>query len=784
MTLCTALIVVSCNNGNTNTTTMLPVATNQKTKIKGPLTAMYQLHTNNHNVGNNILFNINWANGIMLTLFPEAKALLVPVGFYTLWLKNEQSVANSTAINSSFYQISQEIESLQIQLTQTDAVLAGFIQQQDKEEQQGVYGQWVAYNNSIYTTANTNISGVWNNFQAYTNNMPESQIAINSNIMEQLNQLAFAANNNLAGNNLASIINGLSNTQTYLNTNFESAVQYAIPLKNINANPLNYCATTTTATDSLVNLLCDTYQYFTQNNLPLKSANGNLTTNFTDVIPLFDDYNNSLMMFFQQAQQSLNAAYLMEETSAYLNYLNFLNFMQHEGKLLQIQPYENLPVLNNNYAYFSIGNNAQQIPQDYAIQLYKNNLLKATFNQIQNNLTQIYISRLDALYTTVMSYIISDPLIRGEQYIAPPASPNLILPEQENMYQTIPAAGLNFPFTGINLSFATTGVALYQYPGISQVYSYIRPNMLESNGMLNLSNFESAFPNGNQGRFSGLNNSGVSSLIGIVMPYPYTEGNNQTRVTNNIDWANLCGNNQNIFVFDYSMLSCLSWSNWATSGNSNQLVGSFSLAWDWVFNFLVYDYANPNLDNKIQTKGNDNNWYNVANNYTDNFHLYSAPTLNQLGNPNFELINAGAAQTYGSGAFQQNGSSFYNSGFDKQCDSFSYPASEAVSCTYTAIFQVTLPNQFRMPFYIVVYPTATMKTYLSPICPNSIMSSFPPGLSQCWQQDNSNGGIGFTTQDGNTYYINILQPPSGQGMQYGYLQLSSTPCSGNSCIQQ
>ncbi len=107
---------------------------------------------------------------------------------------------------------------------------------------------------------------------------------------------------------------------------------------------------------------------------------------------------------------------------------------------------------------------------------------------------------------------------------------------------------------------------------------------------------------------------------------------------------------------------------------------------------------------------------------------------------------------YGGGNFYQSGT---GSSWRLNDGGMYQRGSESDWLDHVALLQVTLPNGYNLPFYVVTVQLP-MGASSTPVCTSMMnANAWPPGLSNCWQQNVGNGGIGVQTADGNVYYVNL-----------------------------
>lgn len=127
------------------------------------------------------------------------------------------------------------------------------------------------------------------------------------------------------------------------------------------------------------------------------SMNVNLG-NTTNVVPLFDNYNNYLVSYFQQSVAAIQAAYTMESLVNQLNYYNAAGNTPIAGSL------GNVP--GTYYSYQLLQSTLGYTPSALQQLQY--------YNQAQKALTQLYAARMNQLYLVTIGFIVTDDP-KGEQ---------------------------------------------------------------------------------------------------------------------------------------------------------------------------------------------------------------------------------------------------------------------------------------------------------------------------------------------------------------------------------
>ncbi len=132
-----------------------------------------------------------------------------------------------------------------------------------------------------------------------------------------------------------------------------------------------------------------------------------LVDSSTNVVPLFDQYNDSLVSFYQQSLGALQLAYQMEYLVNQLNYENGAAFTT--GQTSTVDQIEHLGGVGGTwYGYLDLQSTLGSAPTaEQQIDIY---------NRAQKSLSHVYAARINQLYRTTVGFIVSDDLIAPQAY--------------------------------------------------------------------------------------------------------------------------------------------------------------------------------------------------------------------------------------------------------------------------------------------------------------------------------------------------------------------------------
>ena len=296
----------------------------------------------------------------------------------------------------------------------------------------------------------------------------------------------------------------------------------------------------------------------TNADLPLLIANG--LKNGENVIQLFDQYNNTLVAYYQQSVNAIQNAYTIAYLINYLNYFNTQNVT--------------LPDVYNVHGTYYSSANASNI----------------SYNTAQENVTKFYAALMNQAYVNAVGYIVTDKPVAGQSYpdnqLIPFVNSNgyIIHGVESVNYSAIVGSALAVEsatateviykaFSNLNASTRTeynalasslslltssnppnspsnSGILFYQYGGINNVATCL--STIESYNSTNSTNINKAFSSSSTCPSVLSNKSGTWNNQAIVESntlVPYFYNNNQTSypvltgsVTNNIN-PSVCNSN-------------------------------------------------------------------------------------------------------------------------------------------------------------------------------------------------------------------------------------------------
>jgi hypothetical protein len=579
--------------------------------------------------------------------------------------------------------------------------------------------------------------------------------------------------------------------------------------------PISACSGTGASTNSTALLLACAYQAFIANDLPAQGAqtSGNVLT-------LVADWNQYVMSVYQQNLMALTYLYDLEAISNYMNFYQWNQYLTAQicsttpppswatcpanppsiasVPFQQIAPWEStLPVS------FSVGTLVGQTPTNSlglsctsstctvspgasSSSVNPFTITQESFLQAQQNLAVLYAQRVNDLYRGAMSFIISDPPLSTQPYTAPsptrsiqasavnPSYTGVIAvsyPDQTTLYKTIPAANLGAiapPLTylasvvvpGQNIIGIAAGNnpavpaqsfpgVLYQYQGVNNVYSCTGASALARNPaaqeVVSLTNCTTPFPSTSSGTYDGVD------FTAYAQNNAAAGGAVQTNSTS--AWS-VYPNPPTIFNGAYLLPGV-----WAGSNLYGPVLGGSTTQ---PFGFGSSCTGSTPVCSSF--------WAMVSSMY---YNAYSYSVASDSMANDFSLIASsdGSSWGYGNGNFYTQGS---GSSWQLKDGGLSY--SNPI-LDHNALLQVTLPNGYNLPFYVVtaaldfIQSPGGWGTASTPVCPNVMAGAWPPGLSNCWQQNVGNGGIGVETTDGNVYYVNVSTNQQGSGS----LSVSDSP---------
>ena len=355
--------------------------------------------------------------------------------------------------------------------------------------------------NAMLTTSNEDLNNSYTTFNNDVNSILGTTGGFLTNVMTKSG--AWNANTQLPNSNIDSTMSLLSESNS---SNYTSLYNY-IDSASITDNLEQIAGVTVTnyQTSQTVEISPDSSSALM---ILLSELNSHLQTEITtelqsssesntNIIPLLENYNETLVAIYQQAIYSLNAAYQIAYMNNQLNYYNYIG----GGTYSDGTPIYYLGDITNIIGtYYN--------PSDISSPFTNDATGQANYyNSAQENLTSIYAQGLNQLYLNIISYIITDAPV-GEQFYpdnssmyAVDSSGNIV-PTGESINYT-ESIGINAVVSGSHL----TGAKAILYAALQNGFDATGENLITS--------LESA-SSGNSGlytpesmvyyQYSGLNN--------------------------------------------------------------------------------------------------------------------------------------------------------------------------------------------------------------------------------------------------------------------------------------
>lgn len=765
------------------------------------------------------------ATGVMAAVFPPAAIVLGPISAISGLVSADQVAAQINQINN-------ELNYQESQIQQIYAILNAsynyFVDQSKVEDVTNFTANYANWYNNVpgelffygYGASHSQVSPIYPNapidakYQSYMNRI---MLAAPSGPTESINltvtdTLATVAINPSAMSGISSLTYGMS---------LGTQVQQLITNASMSSTVVSSDDTVATVESGATSV---TYTLLNSAESVMRAAIPTVNSPNPYFVNVAESYNNFVNSVYLANIFALQSMYAIEATN---NYLNYLNYMATESgvQLSQICPLEGLSSnansVNNIASFYVSGSNPETCstipttvyfesniynPTQYSQLTYAN--AESAFVFAQQQLTQLYARRINVLYQQTMQFIYSDHAYpnQGVNYIDGESSlsgsmqaiisntPQLKLIESNILgLSMISGSWVNFvdlyqyPITNLDVSRTniTNGISA-QESANSIVFPVIPA--------INNSNYPTVYQNIQSGYYDGESISVYNNYFSV----------NSSQ--NPFYFAGYCGiesiGSYNTVESGLSFIgnTSLYYNNWggslmanSTTLNANLNIESVPLMEQLMYTPQYINYGNnyytyvsssneycpypyeetcvPPLNNMFI--GSYNSWFRMANNPDDSYTYYVAS--NSLGNNNFMLL-ASSSSNGSTPVFKLESGNFYTAGFGMsfQLDDGGFEVDINSIFTHSALLQVTLPNGYNLPFYVFSYIDYGNHTYSSPICPGFLGISVS-GIEGCGQQEGGNGGLSVVTADGNTYYLNVLQPSSGQGMQYGLFQINTTP---------
>lgn len=194
-------------------------------------------------------------------------------------------------------------------------------------------------------------------------------------------------------NDLSSSESNLNNLNNILSTYLGSAaITFKTNLENISGTsyPTGDCtdcykSVALAKSSTFYNLLSDANAVLTTTMIDTLASNPD-----ANLIPMLDDYNNTLMSYYQQSISALQAAYHI----LYLvNYLNYSQSAVTQPNLLGVP-----------WTYYVASPGASSIENT------------AAYNNAQEQLTLFFAALINQVYTNTISYIVTNPPVWAQSY--------------------------------------------------------------------------------------------------------------------------------------------------------------------------------------------------------------------------------------------------------------------------------------------------------------------------------------------------------------------------------
>lgn len=265
---------------------------------------------------------------------------------------------------------------------------------------------------------------------------------------------------------------------------------------------------------------------------------------YNNYIPLYDNYNETLMQAYQQSIFALQQAYFMEYLNNQVNYNNAISCIgQSSSCLQQTSSYGNVPG-----TYFVVGEGAVTISSESSVYI-------VAYNSAQQQLTLLFAAYMNQAYLNTLNYIVTDTvvgaqayptgsdifIVNGEEVVdtnpvnyAVSLSQNVIKPMDYLINNIVTSSNAGAPgykntlATSLQNLYDKSSIMLYQYYGLNNtrvwgqsVFSANSSNLAESLGVI-AANYESApqiFLNGSNS-FAQFNQAVVPGYLATPTGYP------------------------------------------------------------------------------------------------------------------------------------------------------------------------------------------------------------------------------------------------------------------------
>lgn len=464
----------------------------------------------------------------------------------------------------------------------------------------------------------------------------------------------------------------------------------------------------------------------------------NLTNSNQNLIDLISQYNQEVMQVYLDNLVNLQIMYNIETTINYMNYLS-----PYSGELVNT-------LLEPPSAVVKPGDS------------------ESKFVSAQSNLTALYAQRVNAAFNTAMYWTISDPILPNQQGIIQNGAESYA----KFINQNIPAKTL------VGSIYATNGTGVNRVPGGQWIES---ANLYQSPYLGTFYQCQQAIDKNQvspQNCGSLLGNQYSASFNGANITV-YDQNNNLSHA---LDPLQYCGN-----LYESANYSNL-YSTWNNNGTPI-LQCNISKTSNYTIKTTPIDGTNlqkSQSDAQIVDPGwlptttvtfgtingpiktsyvtiSPGHYPETLGPIRGDFNIYLSPS-SIVPVTNFALINGNNHYFLRTNPF-----SLYNGGFGGRAGSD------------TAGMQVTLPNGFILPFYILTYSRSFANDSSQPsiqlVCPaaNSIKNEdntsyqnmLVPNLISCQGSTLGDAGMKVQTSDGSTYNVSI----KANGRQQAFLSV-------------
>ena len=473
-------------------------------------------------VMSNSAAGVNIAAGFF-NLIPDAGPVLgAIIGSGGQIINGFGAAAGSSCIASEFanvqYQLftqQQEINNIQTNLSLDYNVIWSAVNKLAQNQQSSDYTNFS--NDITYITGNDGIFMKANNAAGFYDINEQRQTTMT---MQQL----LGSSGNLSV--LSSYLNGLTGNNALTIENITgtglSPSTCDVEIGNLN-NSICYKNVTQKTDTDLMNLLTATFTTL-QSNL-VESLNSN-----QNPMPLLDDYNNTIMVYYQQSLSAIQEAYHLAYLANYLNYYQAESQAEsiYQGKSTIVSMPDIFGVPGTYYG--GPGYYAGTPAQSFAESASTNT---AYYNTAQLNLTLFAAAMVNQLYSNVMGYIVTDTPVGLQTYpnnqIIPYVneSGNIMAESSVEFYESSPISmTINYTkLIGASLSPESSTASKVLATALSQA-KVITQNqaLVASLSALGGNSPTGTSPNIFFYQYNGINN--VASCIGALESYNLQNGSN------------------------------------------------------------------------------------------------------------------------------------------------------------------------------------------------------------------------------------------------------------------